>query len=390
MSNKKTYQIILNPENTSEKFHQFTYSYSQTNITLQLCENYIDISMEMKTKDVVDFDHIFQPKSNGFHARLNDAVKRAFLIHFIKYSKHIDIRTVTAKIDEDEKVIFDFKENSSINFPIFSLINGSLLKGHEFPESWGNSKKIDDVILSRRLSYFNSLDSALFALIYAKSKEYETERLVYLWMAMNGMYNHFAKMIDKFRFQKYLTKKGKSTLSGDKSQIEVFLQFYNLGKNIPSQQQRAFVAWEVIAILRHYRGNITKKMLLPDIKSNKYNNRLAIAIHSRLKNLTDKENNPIDITPYGFLLFVLPYYYRCNVFHANKPVYFFAYEDETNIHCLHIINNLMEEFLNEHLIEWFEDDFVTAVDNKSNKLNIDEMDSPIKAEIRSKFSNNSD
>lgn len=375
---KSFYQVIFNLKSKPDKTHRFEYKYDKTNITLELSEDFIDISMSMKKRDI-NFGNIFNSKGNGVNKRLNDAIEKAFLIHLIKYSRHISIRTVTAKIGKKRKTIFDAEKNDSEIFPIFSLINGSLLKGHEFPERWEISQELCEAILSRRKSYFNSLDSALFALVYSKSKEYETERLVYLWMAINGMYNHFAKMAEfvlKHTFNK------NKTISGDKDQMQELLKFYGLGKNLLSKNPRTAAADDVISVLRDYEGNITKEMLIPD-ENNNYNNPLAVDIYSKLKDIKTEDNKQYEITPYGFLLFELPYYYRCKIFHANKPIYFFSYEDE--VRCLQIINNLMEEFVQTHLIEWFEDGFVTAVDNKANKSDIKEIDSPIKKEIEESF-----
>lgn len=369
--NKFEITLIGAEETESEKCKEYTYIFDRREIKMKIDKNFIRFSFEMKTDKSFDDVLKYEP-TQPLSKTVNHAIKSAFLIHIIKYSKHISIRTVTAKIDDEEEVIFDSKENNSGNFPIFSLINGSLLKGHEFPESWSTSRKISEAILSRRVTDFNSLDSALFALIYSKSKEYETERLVYLWMAMNGMYNHFAKMVNGITNVNIPPDK-------DSEQMKAILKFYDLGKTYVFRNDKENIARKVISVLKDYRGDITKETLSADKE-------LADNIYSQL---TDENGNPkYNITPYGYLLFELPYYYRCKIFHANKPIYFFSYENEVNIRCLRIINNLMEEFLQTHLIEWFEDDFVTAVNKRNRKkgeVSIDEIDSPIKTKIKEVF-----
>lgn len=362
----ETGEIIINTESKSE----YLYKFKETKIKLVIAENIISISMSMehkKAENVKTHEGMLHSSDNEF----SDAIKHAFLLYVIKYSKHIQIKQAIARIDEEKKTIFLHENNNT--FPIHSLINGSLVNGHEFPEKWRESK-ISQVLLARRKSNYNSLDSALSALIYAKSKENETDRFVYLWIAMNGMYQHFfniAKPLKVFKVLKTFTVHKGNEINNtikindppeclnnpsEKLKMLLFSAFYNLGTERVNKKE------SITNILKNCENNITEDDLFH--------------ISEELKGH--------DITPRGYLLLNLAYHYRCNFFHANKKIHIFSYQIEESIKCLCIINNIIEEFVEEELFKWFKDDFVATVKEKDGiYISISEKDiTDIKSDIR--------
>ncbi|MCM1133727.1 MAG: hypothetical protein NC340_09685 [Ruminococcus flavefaciens] len=383
---KKKYAIIINNNEkcNPKSIWKYSHKFHQTWINIEISCNYIQILMDMDTEN--GFDDILRYKIVGysnFDKALYHAVRSAFLIHMIRYSGHIKIKTLTAKIDGEEKELFNRKNGNKL-FPIFSLINSDI---SEFPYQWKDDYRIADQILKRRISKFNSFDSSLYALLYAKSKDFETERLMYLWMSMNGLYNHFATMYNTL-FKDDISAKRQKSISkrSDKEQMKFFSQFNKWGDDTVIREDSNKVAKEIIPILKNYNGNILKENLLPD-ENGQYHSQLANDIYNALKNFgEDKQKGKYkNITPYGYLLLGLPYYYRCDFFHANKPIAMFSYANE--VKCLNLINDLLEDFIEKELFKWFHDDLPVALPDKDD---YSEISSEMKDKITEKFTNSSD
>ena len=58
------------------------------------------------------------------------------------------------------------------------------------PSNFIEQKTVEG-ILSKTKTTYDSRIASLYALICSKSKHYEAERFIYLWMAFNGMYGYF-------------------------------------------------------------------------------------------------------------------------------------------------------------------------------------------------------
>ena len=81
-------------------------------------------------------------------------------------------------------------------------------------------------------------------------------------------------------------------------------------------------------------------------------------------------NHPITgLHEYGFLLLKFPYKFRCNSIHSNKPVPLFSFRDEGNLGAFKLINKVLEDFLDNHLAEWFDENFKGySLVNNENKF----------------------
>ena len=66
------------------------------------------------------------------------------------------------------------------------------------------------------------------------------------------------------------------------------------------------------------------------------------------------------ITAYWYLLTQLSYYYRCNLFHGDKPIPLFSYADDIDLKCLRIINDLLESCLDQYLYQWFDPAYLNS------------------------------
>ncbi len=69
--------------------------------------------------------------------------------------------------------------------------------------------------------------------------------------------------------------------------------------------------------------------------------------------IADAEGKQLNLSTYGYMLGDFPYYVRCSVFHGEKPILLFSFEDDMELKALRISNKLIEEFLDEYLYKCF-------------------------------------
>lgn len=64
-------------------------------------------------------------------------------------------------------------------------------------------------------------------------------------------------------------------------------------------------------------------------------------------------------------------YFRCKIVHGSKPVYLFSYADDKELHSLKIINALLEEFIDNNLPLWFDENYIkNIIIPKTNKIKL--------------------
>lgn len=337
MKKKHCYEIIINKP--SKKYREIVYDYSATKgkgIKLQISNNAIRIIANLSTlyendNIVVSTNHIF-----------SDAIKKALLLHLLVYSKNIRIKSMHIAIDgENSDIVIP---HDAVSPPVYALVIGEL--EHKVPKAWTDSTVLNTLV-SRTKSNQDSRWAAIFAALCAKNKSFEIERFIYLWMSFNGMYSYFSSRINPLR---PLTKKGRKQPLSEKDELTWMMKLYNIGVETISKNDSKRIANEVIAVLRKY--DISSIRSADDISEN-----LKQEIENQLYKEDGKRYN---ITSYGYLLVSFAYYFRCNVFHADKPLPLFCYEDEIELKCLHLINTLLEEFIDYNLYKLFDDSYMNA------------------------------
>ena len=108
------------------------------------------------------------------------------------------------------------------------------------------------------------------------------------------------------------------------------------------------IGQEVSKILRHTD--------VADFITHPLKNNIPADFAENIRNCLNKSQSigAYDISVYGYLLAQFSYYFRCNIIHADKPLNLISYKDDHNLNCLRIINGLLEEFLDEHLTDIFD------------------------------------
>lgn len=266
-----------------------------------------------------------------------DAIKKACLIKIIKYGE-IKYNTIYITIgDETKEIAVESKDKNPI---VFGLCGNKLER--PFAKNWGVSQL--DEILNTPKSKEGRLHAALYALIMAKSKKYESEKFVYLWMAMNGLYGHIAEI-------------AKPCLKGDKeqkwiknefAQIKFLSMFYEIKYNGFAKDDRegAKLLFEIEKELDSQFCSSIK----PVIKDGKINFALITKIEDVLKRCRQTKH----MSPEGALLFFVPYKIRCKQFHSEKTLPLFCLKDEYPLPMISILNAILEDFLEKNIPIWMD------------------------------------
>lgn len=332
---KHCYEITINRLRKRE--HELVYDYSTTSgrgIKLQVSLNAIRIIANLSTQ--YDNRDIVASTNKIF----SDAIKKALLLHIIIYSQNICISSLSIAIDNKKENVI---AGGSSTPPVYSLIVDKLVR--QIPQSW-QTPVLYQKLLSCTKSNQDTRWAAVFAAICAKSKSFEIERFIYLWMAVNGMYNYLAARIEKLRSSNKNDGKEKRISETDK--LRWLLQLYDLGEEPVTRDDAAKVASDVVGILKTVDLNIIKTR--SDLSE-----KLQEEIE---KVLLKKDQTKYKLSAYGYLVISFPYFFRCNIVHANKPLPLFCYSDESELKNIKLINELLENFIDKNLPKLFDENYI--------------------------------
>lgn len=321
---RKKNRYVIRINTNSGKCMQYAYAFGRTkNIRLKIWEKSAEIRAD--TAKIYSPEDILSPESFLFA----DAIRKALLLQMLLYSNSMEIRKISVFVNGKAE---PFTYGKDQHAPVYSLISGKLLR--PVSEGWKNDSVIQ-TILSIPKSRYDGRTAALFAYLLSKSKNYESERFLHLWMAFNGMYGH----ISSISGEKDLTKESK--------QIGYLLRYYGLGKESLISKDNNSIGQEVSKILRH---SDIEAFIREPLRKN-----IPVDLADAIQNTLNKSQTvaSYDISVYGYLLTQFSYYFRCSIIHADKPLDLISYRNDHNLNCLRIINGLLEEFLDEHLPELF-------------------------------------
>lgn len=306
----------------------YTYSFGNTKcIEMRLSKDGFSIRAEL-TKI---YDKGEMLSGDGY--LFPDGIKKGLLLYLLKFSKALEIKTITAQVDDDsEEVIYSTTEHPFVH----AMIKGMLQRNVVPNLSRG---KAAEYLLNTPKSKYDKRIAALFALLCSKSKEHETERFIYLWTCINGMYG--------WLFEKFAETKNEKADRAEYLQLHAFQQFLGEGKCTIQEEESVRIANNVIAILKRVDATTVSRTSLPeDVRDD---------IEEAVR---DSQGKRYDITAYGYLLTLFSYYFRCKIIHGNKPVFLFSYSNDREIHSLRIVNALIEEFVDSNLHLWLDDSYM--------------------------------
>ncbi len=320
------YRIIVNgePRKDSPNIYEFDYG-SVRHIKLKLSMRKLSIELQMKSEKSVD--EFFTEKNNCF----SESLKKGMLFHLLLYSKPLPTNNIRIYID-DKEVPFLYSVKSPV---IYSLI----LEDLKYPMSseWKDAYPVFRYFCQNHKSYQKDLAASLYALLYSKSKDNYTERFLYLWISMNGLYNHLAKMKN-------------SKIRRENEKITVLEKVEEWGTGCIIRKDLGELAYIVENAFTTY-GFGTEKFY-------------EVLRMELLKFPPDKP--AYDIILDGYLNLWYPYYLRCNLFHANRPIALFALANEFEIRRLEFVNERLDSYLSHNLWKYFDEDYCKEkIDNIS-------------------------
>lgn len=276
-----------------------------------------------------------------------DALRKVSRLQLVLYGK-LSNSPVYISIDGIEHCLTDniSAQNGSL---IYSLCGTTLQR--KIDSEWN-----DDAlqgILNTTKSNSRRIDAALDALLIAKSKVYEFEKFVYLWMAMNGIYGYSAEIG----------------------------RMYTAGENEKRWLKKEFGQLKFFCMLNDlsYRGNYENGVennllnrieeLLTDIEERSFNGIREALITNDLDNpfvsgindiFSDAGLNRGEMHPYAAILVFTSYRVRCKYFHAEKAIPLFCLENEHPIPILRFLNYILEDYLDNCIASWFDNILFTA------------------------------
>lgn len=329
---KHRHILSVNFENIENiEKHSYIYNFGRTkNIEIIVSKEYFSIRADLYKQ----YDKKEMLSKNQY--LFPDAIKKAMLLHLILYSQNIHIHNLTVQIDDIIEIVTIEKEQTPF---VFSMVTDCLI--HPFQVAW--KKEEIETLLSQTKSNSDSRISSLFSLICSKSKEYETERFIYLWMSFNGMYHYFSSILSSVMERK---------IKRESKQLQYIRLLYEWGNGLGenNEKEKHRMAHQLDALIKQTEQSITFETLT-DEKS--------VIVKEIKKILINPDDaKPYDIKAIGYFITQYAYYYRCNLFHAQRPVALFSFLDEQEVVCLKAINDVLEGFIEENLHQWFNQNYI--------------------------------
>lgn len=332
---KYEYEMIINQKPKRGPIYILTFG-STREIRLRIGENKAAICVTMSVAKSPE--QLLSPQERLFA----HVLKKAMVLHLIRYSRNLQFSKVLIRINGVE-TIFSFNSKPPL---IFSLTDRTLLR--KFPDTWKQGDFIKGV-LDQTKTQQGPLMSSLYALATSKSKHYQAERFFNLWLAINGVYGFF---YEKAKLAGKSSKTGNREES-DKDQMKRMLWIYGMGSENYTKAQRDQRALQVLSVIRHHDQPIT-----PATFSEKPTQDNLVGKIEPLLVVSEKDMRRMDIKVKGFVMMELGYYFRCQLFHANKPIPLFSYAEEKEVFFLKLIGDLLEDFLERELFLLFDDEHV--------------------------------
>lgn len=327
---KYHYCLIIN--SGKETKTKYKYSYGKTkNIELSLQSNSAFISF---TQGVFHDPASVRRSDNAI---CTDAIKKAMLVHLILYGKPLSIHSLHLSINGSVTEVYHDLKNAPL---VYSMINRKL--DHNLPSEWKKESLITTILNSPKSSY-DGRHNALLSLLIAKSKEYRSEKAMYLWMAMNGFYNYLSEQCKKLPECKLQFRR---EFKQHELLCAVLGEKYSVG-NI-DERLETLLFREGISRLRNCKSSIAEMdVVLENLFSN-----------IPLEGKTD-DGKQYSISQKAFVTVWIPYQIRCRYVHANDALPLFSYSDELLLKVLEITNHYVAKMLEQNLPFWLETKTVT-------------------------------
>lgn len=292
--------------------------------------------------------------------RIRDAIKKAELLYLILYGKKLQYETLCVSAGA---LYEEYSVSNGIDQPlVYSMVDNMITT---MSDGWKSEEVLKGIVSAPKTKQ-GRLFASLYALIIAKSKMYATERFMYLWMAMNGLYGEISDIIihpdSDIR---------NNSLEADKNTVAWLNREYGQIKFMALLQ-----GWQYdLSSLSHPRNEKERNHIRLDaeilcekiktdslhtfytaVKTNDIDNKYITELQGIIKN--DSQDDKIVIHPYAFMTLWLPYQIRCKYFHGEFPVSLLSFENEHPLPAITVVNTFLESFLDNELPKWFDENIV--------------------------------
>lgn len=342
MSKKREYTVHING-GAKRGASRYQYSYSNTKgIKLDLGPRSATIRMSLaSTKSASEF--------GATGCRLyDDSLYKTSMAWLLRYGRIVPIQSVTVGVDDSpETIVYDAEKPKRGTLPFSAIdFSGKVDLPGEF-----TSEQVMSTILSVPRTKADHRLASLNALLLAKMKNGRSsasdivDRFSNSWTALNGYYS-------------YVDSRAPQTHYKEKKKMRTSLQLHGMGDCDVALTDGAQLERAAIGALKGVGG-------ISDLDTPAMKERLAL-LSDRIRTFTnDKGKCPYEsLTADGFLLFFLPYYFRCKLLHGEKPLPLFVYETDERVWCPPILSDLIVAFLDKNLWKLFDSDELEAIDQK--------------------------
>lgn len=274
-----------------------------------------------------------------------DALRKVSRIQLIKYGE-IFKGAVYADISGKKSCIYDIGSEGQYEL-VYSMCGNKLRRC--LLGNWDIASLQRVVAVTK--SKTERIDAALDAVLMAKSKSYETERFIYLWMAMNGLYGFAMEVATK----EMPSNREQKWISHEYAQLKFFAMLNGYAYHAADKEIEPQVIKQIeILIGKIERGK--EREIIKSIKEKKHNEfeRKIIEFFAN-GGVTEGK-----MLPYAALLLYVSYKIRCKYFHAEKVMPLICFENEHPIPVLRFLNILIEDFIDNNLYKWFSADCYTG------------------------------
>lgn len=344
MRKKLHYHICAGSNGRSSKAYTYSYGHIK-NITIHISQKGFSIDYDQAAKkDQSDFLN---------DLLIRDAIKKIEKIQLIQYGRMIGLDKLNVQIDNVNVFQYRKEEGGEILYSLCGKKLDNKLKG-----SWNEHSY--QRILNTNKSKGNSLDATLDAFLIAKSKTYESEKFMYLWMSMNGMYNYIAETAACFCNKTYTKEYEKLNLYGNFQKCGR----YPFKPNNDDQARQLRIIRKLDSLLKNIDENNYIEIIAA-IKNNDTKSHIESEIEEMISALPESGK----VKPYGLLLLNVPYFIRCKYFHGDKPLPLFSFENEYPLTILKLLNYLIEDHIDEQLPSFLnENNFENAIKPRIQEL----------------------
>lgn len=346
------YKITINA--APQKPITYTYKYDKTEgIELKISKQKVAVSFQMTTKK--EHDDII-----SFRVRLvKDALRKAHLLHAISFDSSLTVKKIIVVIDDEERIY----TNTTTGFPFFFSMLDS--KNFGWGQSWSQNQIVAVLSGTKTQTENDYRFISLFSYLAGQSKQFEIDRFICLWTAMNAHYNFISDCFDEHLKKKSnadtqadLSSKGQ-VRRNDRAAMSKLVRILGCGVETPSEAMRNENAKDYGA-MKDYLQQIS----IPEIEqfhAALYRCRCDHtyvpegSMGSHLKKCMEHSH----LSAYAFILLAYAYYLRCKYVHGNKTTVLFAAFHDAELAALRVVNYFLSEYLKQEIPAMFDENYFT-------------------------------